>query len=72
METTPFVKLTDIAAYFSVSQATARIWARSGLIPCVKVGNVYRFRLPEVEAALIEHSKKREVVSQPIADSTDM
>jgi len=72
MAESSFINLQEVAKYFSVSVATARTWVRSGLIPCLKVGNVYRFRLPEVEAALIAHSKKRFLSPQTTPDLTDL
>ena len=69
MEESPFVTIDEVAKYFVVSTSTVRSWVRTGLIPCLKVSNVYRFRLPDVEAALIEHSKTRR--SKPQASTTD-
>lgn len=51
----PFVPIDDIAKHFSVSVSTIRTWVRQGHIPkdtYIKVGNTYRFSLPDVCDAL--------------------
>jgi excisionase family DNA binding protein len=51
----PFVNIEDVAKHFVVSVATVRKWIKSGVIPkptYLKIGNTYRFNLPEVVAAL--------------------
>lgn len=51
----PFVPIDDVAKHFSVSVSTIRTWVRQGHIPkdtYIKVGNTYRFSLPDVCAAL--------------------
>jgi excisionase family DNA binding protein len=56
----PFVTLEDVAKYFVVSASTVRTWVRNGTIPketYIKIGYAYRFKLPEVEAALIKTPK---------------
>jgi len=47
-----FVAIDDVAKYFAVSVSTVRAWIRQGLIPALKLGGVYRFKLSEVEEAL--------------------
>jgi excisionase family DNA binding protein len=47
-----FVPIEAVAKHFSVSVSTVRAWLRQDLIPSLKVGGVYRFRLSEVEAGL--------------------
>jgi excisionase family DNA binding protein len=47
-----FVPIEDVAKHFSVSISTVRTWIRSDLIPALKLGGVYRFKISEVEAAL--------------------
>lgn len=56
----PFVTLEDVAKYFVVSPSTVRTWVRNGTIPketYIKIGYAYRFKLPEVEAALLKTPK---------------
>lgn len=47
-----FVPIEDIAKHFAVSVSTVRAWIRQGLIPALKLGGVYRFKISEVEATL--------------------
>jgi len=47
-----FVPIEDIAKYFAVSVSTVRGWIRQDLIPALKIGGVYRFKIGEVEQAL--------------------
>jgi excisionase family DNA binding protein len=48
----PFVPIEDVATYFAVSVSTVRAWIRQDLIPALKIGGVYRFKIAEVEKAL--------------------
>lgn len=60
---TPFVTLEEVAKYFIVSTSTVRTWIRNGTIPketYIKIGHAYRFKLPEVEAALLKTAKEPE------------
>lgn len=66
-ETVPYVNINKIAEYFNVSVSTVRKWVHSGQVPkstYINVGEVYRFRLADVEAALSakepKTQKKRE------------
>ena len=47
-----FVPIEDIAKHFSVSVSTVRSWIRQDLIPALKLGGVYRFKISEEEQAL--------------------
>ena len=47
-----FVPIEDIAKHFSVSISTVRAWIRQNLIPSLKLGGVYRFKISEVEEAM--------------------
>lgn len=47
-----FVPIEDVAKHFSVSVSTVRAWIRQSLIPALKLGGVYRFKISEVEQAL--------------------
>jgi excisionase family DNA binding protein len=51
-----FVPIEDVAKHFAVSVSTVRAWIRQNLIPSLKLGGVYRFKLSEVEKALRELS----------------
>jgi len=47
-----FVPIEGVAKHFAVSVSTVRAWVRQSLVPSLKVGGVYRFKLSEVEGAL--------------------
>lgn len=47
-----YVPIEDVAKHFSVSVSTVRAWIRQSLIPALKIGGVYRFKISEVDAAL--------------------
>jgi excisionase family DNA binding protein len=54
----PFVPIEEVAKQFSVSTTTIRTWIKGGHIPketFLKVGNTYRFRLSEIEDALVNN-----------------
>lgn len=48
----PFVPIEDVAKHFAVSVSTVRAWIRQDLIPSLKIGGVYRFKISEVETAI--------------------
>jgi len=57
---TPYVGTPEVAKYFQVSITTIRNWG-SGHIPpdtYIKIGDVYRFRLSEVDTALTKNAAK--------------
>ena len=59
-EETPYTNINKVADYFQVSISTIRKWVNNGYIPnsaYIKIGEVYRFRLDDVESALSEASK---------------
>jgi excisionase family DNA binding protein len=61
---TPYVNINKVADYFKVSVSTIRKWVHSGQIPAdtyINIGEVYRFRLDDVEAALTATSKEAQV-----------
>ena len=61
VEDTPYVNINKVADYFQVSVSTVRKWVVNDYIPdntYIKVGEVYRFRLSDVESALSEVTKK--------------
>jgi excisionase family DNA binding protein len=49
-----FVPIEDIAEHFAVSISTVRAWIRQDLIPALKIGGVYRFKISDVERTLRE------------------
>ena len=60
-EETPYVNINKVADYFQVSVSTIRKWVNNGYVPdsiYIKIGEVYRFRLNDVEAALTVATKQ--------------
>ena len=58
---TPYVNINQVADYFKVSVSTIRKWMNSGHIPAhayIGIGEIYRFRIDDVEAALTVKTKK--------------
>ena len=58
-----YVYTQKLAEHFMVSVSTVRVWIRKGILPAdsyLKVGHTFRFKLPEVEAALRNHTKRQE------------
>ena len=56
---TPYVGTQELSKYYQVSITTIRNWIKSGHIPAdtyIKIGEVYRFRLDEVETALTKNA----------------
>ena len=47
-----FVPIEDVAKHFAVSVSTVRAWIRQDLVPALKIGGVYRFKISEVEQAI--------------------
>lgn len=48
----PFVPIENVAEHFSVSTSTVRGWLRQRLVPTLKIGGIYRFKISEVEVAI--------------------
>jgi excisionase family DNA binding protein len=46
----PLLTVNDVAALFGIHHKKAQRLARTGVLPCVKIGAVYRFRAEELEA----------------------
>ena len=52
-----YVPIEELAGHLSLAVTTVRSWVRSGVIPkesYIKVGNTYRFCIPEVILGLKE------------------
>lgn len=45
----PWVNLEQVADHLTVSKDTIRNWIKEGLLPAYKVGNMYKFKLSEVD-----------------------
>ena len=52
--TEKWVSLEEVAEHLSVSQDSIREWIKKGKLPFYKAGRLYRFRLSEVDAWLVE------------------
>jgi excisionase family DNA binding protein len=54
-EIAKYVSIEEVAEYYTVSVSTVRGWLRKDVIPptaYLKIGNTYRFRIADVDAAL--------------------
>mgnify|MGYP003664941243 FL=1 len=61
MSTPAYVPIEDVSKHFSVSISTVRGWIRRNHIPSstyIKVGNTYRFSIPDVVTALSSVEEK--------------
>lgn len=50
-----YVSIEEVAKYYSVSVSTVRTWIRTGKLTTtdfLKLGNTYRFKIADVDAAL--------------------
>jgi len=50
-----YVSIEDVAKYYSVSVSTVRTWIRTNKLTStdfLKLGNTYRFKIADVDAAL--------------------
>ena len=50
-----YVSIEDVAKYYSVSVSTVRAWIRTNKLTStdfLKLGNTYRFKIADVDAAL--------------------
>lgn len=59
-----YITIEDVAKHYSVSISTVRSWMRADIIPALKIANVYRFKLSDVDAALKNYSKAKEIEGQ--------
>lgn len=54
--------IAQVATHYQVSISTVRSWIRDKLIPFLKVGGMYRFKMSEVDAAFLLRTKQRPAV----------
>ena len=54
--------IEEVATHYRVSISTVRSWIRDKLIPFLKVGGMYRFKMSEVDAAFLLRTKQHTVV----------
>jgi len=50
--------IAQVAIHYQVSISTVRSWIRDKLIPFLKVGGMYRFKMSEVDAAFSLRTKQ--------------
>ena len=53
------VQFKEVAEHFDVSVQTVRNWVREKKIPFIKIGNVYRFRVKDIEESLLSDSQSQ-------------
>jgi DNA-binding transcriptional MerR regulator len=61
MTETPYVTIDKVAAHFQVSVSTIRKWTNTGILPAstyISVGEIYRYRLDDIEAALTDRNNQ--------------
>ena len=58
-----------VARFLSISTATVYRLAQAGAIPCVRVGKLIRFDLPEVEQHLL--SAQQEEADKPVVEAEE-
>jgi excisionase family DNA binding protein len=68
----PFVPIEGVADYFSVSVSTVRMWIRQNLVPSLKIGGVYRFKISEVESALRKLGGDESTDGIPLPEGTQL
>lgn len=70
-KSTKLVQIKDVAEHFDVSVQTVRTWVREKKIPFLKLGNVYRFRLKDIEESLLSDTQSQNVEEdkEPMTES---
>ena len=72
MNDNTYVSIEDVAKYYSVSVSTIRTWIRTGKLTTtdfLKLGNTYRFKIADVDAALRRVSA--DATPEPVAPAAD-
>lgn len=67
-----YVSIDEVAKYYSVSVSTVRSWIRTGKLTAndfLKLGNTYRFKIADVDAALRRVSA--DATPEPVAVATE-
>ena len=59
-----FVQFKEVAEHFDVSVQTVRNWVREKKIPFIKLGNVYRFRVKDIEESLLSDSQSQSQIEE--------
>lgn len=58
-QSSKLVQFKEVAEHFDVSVQTVRNWVREKKIPFIKLGNVYRFRVKDIEESLLSESQSQ-------------
>lgn len=48
----PWVSTKDIAEHLGITMETVRKWIKSGEIPCIRIGKLWKFKKSEVDTWL--------------------
>jgi excisionase family DNA binding protein len=56
-QSSKLVQFKEVAEHFDVSVQTVRNWVRDKKIPFLKLGNVYRFRIKDIEESLLSETQ---------------
>ncbi len=56
-QSSKLVQFKEVAEHFDVSVQTVRKWVRDKKIPFLKLGNVYRFRIKDIEESLLSETQ---------------
>lgn len=67
-----YVSIDEVAKYYSVSVSTVRAWIRTNKLSAgdfLKLGNTYRFKIADVDAALRRVSV--EANTEPVVEATE-
>jgi len=51
------ITLQELAAYLQIKERTLYSWAQRGKIPGFKLGNVWRFKMEDIESWIAEHKR---------------
>jgi excisionase family DNA binding protein len=58
-QSSKLVQFKEVAEHFDVSVQTVRNWVREKKIPFIKLGNVYRFRVKDIEESLLSDNQSQ-------------
>ncbi len=58
-QSSKLVQFKEVAEHFDVSVQTVRNWVREKKIPFIRLGNVYRFRVEDIEESLVSDTQSQ-------------
>jgi excisionase family DNA binding protein len=56
----PLLRPTEVARLLACSSKTVYAWAASGVLPCVRLGRLVRFRADDVRQFVEAHAERQE------------